>query len=250
MKYQGRGPTYLAEVDANGGIGPFKKLCTDTFSVGLAVENWEHINKCGPVDAVDASGQKSVSGTLSLSFSDVEDLNFARAVLGTVVAAEVSPTAVTGEEFADDMIAGDYWFLGGAEQNRNITALTITDSASPPASLTLGTHYALDAASGRVDILSVAGKTQPFVAAYSHQNPASVSLLSAPQKSYFVRMEALNKQTNEDGSVELYLCRFNPASNIDFQSDEGQILELTASVLADQNRPIDPDFGQFGRRVL
>lgn len=252
MKYQARGPIYVAARDANGKPGAFIQICTDTMNVALTTESFEHINKCGPVDVPDYRGIKSVSGELTISFSDLEDAKFAFATIGTETAAEVAPVAVTGEALPSGLVAGDVVFLGGAEMNRNITSLVVQDSDSTPATATLTTNYTLDATTGKVTIVDPSTFTQPFIVAYSHQNPASVSMLSSAQKEYFVRQENINKaNSNDPGSVELYKVRFDPPSNLDFQSEELQIAELKGTVLADDTKAVtDTEFGQFGRRIL
>lgn len=252
MFFQARGNTYLATRDANGITGPFQMFCQDALSVALTTESFEHINKCGPVDQPDYRGTKSSSGEVTFSFATVEDKKFAVAVLGTVNAAEVSPTPVTGELAPAGLVAGDIYFLGGLEHHRNITSLVVTDSATSPGTLVVTTDYTVDVATGMVTIVDPSGFTQPFSFAYSYQDPASVSMLSAGQPEYFLRQENINKANNNDpGSVELYRVRFDPASLIDFLSDELQVLELKGSVLADPSKTIsDTVFGQFGRRIL
>lgn len=251
MQFQGRGNTYLQERMADGSLGPATKICQDAFGLALATESFEHINKCGAVDVPDFRGIKGSTGTLTLSFTDVEDKKFAIATLGTMTAAAVTPTAVLNEEI-DGVEDGAYYFLGGKHRHRTITSLTMEDSSTVPVSLVAGTHYNLDAASGRIDWVSTSALTLPVLADYSHQDPAGVSLLTAGQKEWFVSFENINKaNSNDPGSVELYRVRFDPTSNADFLSDELQVMELSGSVLADQD--IDSDdtvLGQFGRRVL
>lgn len=251
MKFQGRGNTYVQKRKSDGTLGPAIKFCQDAFALALATESFEHINKCGAVDVPDFRGSKGSSGTLTLSYTDVEDKKFAIGVLGTVNAAAGSPSSVTNEEIpeAED---GAFYFLGGKSRHRAITSLVIEDSSTVPQTLTLDTHYSLDAVSGRIEFLDVESFTLPLVADYSHQDPAHVSMLTAAQEEYFVSFENINKaNSNDPGSVELYRVRFDPASNIDFLSDELQVLELQGTVLADPDvDSSDTVLGQFGRRVL
>lgn len=252
MFFQGRGNTYLQAIAADGSLGPAIKICQDAIAVALNTVSFEHTNKCGPVDVPDYRGTKSASGQVTLTYADVEDKKFAIGALGTLNAAKGSSTPVTGEEMGAGMVEGSAWFLGGTTRHRTITALTIADSDSTPASLVANTDYTLDAETGMVTFLGTVGTfTQPFVAAYTHQDPASVSLLTAAQKSYFLSFENINKAADNDkGSLELYVVRFDPAKNLDFLSDELQSMELVGSVVADLNRAVtDTEFGQFGRRI-
>lgn len=251
MQFQGRGNTYMQKRMSDGTLGPAIKICQDSFALALATESFEHINKCGAVDVPDFRGSKGSTGTLTLTYTDVEDKKFAIATLGTVNAAAGSPTAVTNEEI-DGVEDDAYYFLGGKHRHRAITSLSMEDSSTVPVTLVANTHYSLDAASGRVTWLDTAGMTLPIIADYSHQDPAHVSLLTAGQDEYFVSFENINKaNSNDPGSVELYRVRFDPTSNADFLSDELQVMDLTGTVLADQDiESTDTVLGQFGRRVL
>lgn len=251
MQFQGRGNVVLQRIGANGLLGPGILICPDTLSLDFAADSFEHINKCGLVDVPDYRGTKSLSATLNMSFAEADDLKFAIASLGTKTVAG-SPGTVTGELLPTGMIAGDIAFLGGKTRHRAITGLILTDSASPPATVTLTTKYTVEAERGRVTIVNPSPYTQPFKAAYGYTDPQSVSLLSAAQGEFFASFEFYNKASNGDqGSLELFKVRFDPAQNLDFMSDELQIYSLVGSVLADTSRDAtNTEFGQFGRRVL
>jgi hypothetical protein len=244
MFFQGRGNVHLAEV-VDGVVGPYKlHICPDSYSIDLKTDSFEHINKCGPVDIPDYRGIKASSGDLKFSFASVEDLNYALAVLGTVTAGGVSGS-VSGEVLPTDCEDGDIWFLGGLERHRGITALTISG-------MTLTADYTLDAASGKVTFVGNQSASPAPTASYSYTDPASVSMLTAAQKEYAAMYENINKANgNAAGSIELYRVRFDPASNMDYLSDELQIPQLTGMALADLSKDVsDTEFGQFGRRVL
>lgn len=249
--FQGRGTTYLAERSATAITGPAVPICQDAFSIALATESFEHINKCGAVDSPDLRAVKSTSGTVTLTYADVEDKKFAIAVLGTVNPAGAALT-VTDEALPDNLVAGDIYFAGGVERHRALTSVVITDSATTPATLTVTTNYTVDAVSGAITFVDVSTFNQPFIIDYGYTDPGSVSFLSAAQKEYFLSFENINKlNANDPGAVEAYRVRFDPASLLDFLSDEVQSLELTGTMLADSTKLVtDTEFGQFGRRIL
>lgn len=251
MFFRGRGTSYLAERDEAGITGPAVAICQDALSIALATEAGEHINKCGTVDAPDDRYIKSSSGTVTFEYADVDNKKLAIGVLGTVTSAEGSPVAVTGEEMPAGLVAGDVYFAGGLERHRNLTSVVITDSATTPAPLVVTTNYTVDAETGKVTIVDPGSFVQPFVMAYSHQDPASVSFLSASQKEYFLSFEGINtRNNNAKGSLEVYRVRFDPAQLLDFLSDDLQAMQLTGSMLADPAKEItDTEFGQYGRRV-
>jgi hypothetical protein len=250
--FQGRGVTYLAERNAEMITGPALPICQDAFSVALSTESFEHINKCGAVDSPDLRAVKSSSGTVTLSYADVADKQFAIGVLGTVNEAG-APGTVTDEVLPAGLVDGDVYFAGGIERHRALTALVITDSTTGGgASVVLDTNYTVDVEHGKITFIDVGSFAQPFVISYGYTDPGSVSFLSAAQKEYHLSFENINKlNANDPGSVECYRVRFDPASLLDFLSDELQILELTGTMLADPAKPVDDvEFGQFGRRIL
>lgn len=251
--FQARGPAYLQELDADLNlVGAAFQLCLDTISIDTKTDSWEHINKCGPVDVADGRGTNTVGMDVSISFADAKDRAFALATLGTITPVAGSPASVTNEILPTDQVAGGYYFLGGKERHRNITALVISEDGSPlGADLVLDTDYTLDAATGMVTFL-VTPATQPLSAAYSHTDPASVSMLTSAQKEYAFNMEYIDKQhSNKKGSLELYRVRFDPGTGMNFLSDKNQDFSLKGSGLADTTRDVDDtEFGQFGRRVL
>lgn len=244
MFFQGRGNVHLAEVV--GGIpGAYKlHICPDSYSIALKTDSFEHINRCGAVDVPDYRGIKAASGDLTFSFANVEDMNYALAVLGTVTPTG-SPGNVVDEELPGDLADGDVWFLGGLERHRTITDLTISG-------MTVTDDYTLDAASGKVTFVGDQSASPAPTASYGYTDPASVSMLSAAQKEYAAMFENINKaNSNDPGSIELYRIRFDPASSMDYLSQELQIPQLSGTVLADLTKHSeDTEFGQFGRRVL
>ena len=250
MFFQGRGTVYLADYDATGVAKPVYKLaiCPDAFGLSLSQESFSHTSKCGAVDVEDFRGTKSSSGELSLSFADVADKKFAMAVFGTTNATATG--SVTAETLPTGVAIGDVYFCGGGTRHRTLTSVVVKDSAGSPITLALGTHYTLDAATGMITFVAVPG-TQPYKVDYSYADPATVSLLTAAAKEYVCMFEYINKANNNaKGTVELFRVKFDPTQNMDFLSDELQIMELKGAVLADQLRTTtDTVFGQFGRRI-
>ena len=248
MFFQGRGNVYLQEINSDESLKAAIKLCTDSFGIALATDSWTHINKCAAVDVEDARGIKSQSATVTMALADMADRKFALGIFGTVNAAG-SPGTVTAEFGPEGCVAGDYCFLGGKTRHRAITSLVVTDdSASPATPKTVTTDYTIDAASGLVTFVTANGAPK---FAYGYTDPVYVSVFTAGQKEYMLSYEFINKQeSNDPGSLELYKVRFDPADNLDFQSDENQSMTLKGSALADTERSADTLLGQFGRRIL
>lgn len=243
MLFQPRGPVYLREILSDGTLGLAFSICPDTFSFDMKVNRWTHTNKCGTVDVEDGAGVNDVSASIAFTFADLKDKNFALGALG-VVTPQGAPGTVTTEPLPNPITAGDVYFLGGKERHRTITGLVI-------GALVANTDYTLDAVTGKVTFLTDQDSSPPLNAAYGYTDPASVSLLSAPQKEYAIDMEFADRQhANKKGSLEIYRGRFDPASGVNMMPDKNQDLTLNGSALADLTRDSsDTEFGQFGRRV-
>lgn len=241
--FQGRGNVYLQEINADGSLDTAITLCTDSFSISLATESGTHVNKCGAVDVEDARFTKSQSASLTMALADVQDRNFALGVLGTVNAVG-SPGTVTDEALPDTIAIGDVYFLGGKTRHRAITGLAISG-------MTVDVDYTLDAPSGKLSFLTASAGSPASTADYGYTDPQYTSMFTGGVKNYFLSYEFINKQAaNDPGSLELYKVRFDPASTMDFQSDELQVMSLKGSALADVDRDEDGELGWFGRRIL
>lgn len=244
LYFQGRGPGFLQEIQADGSLKAGVEICLDGISIDMAVQGeWDHINKCGPVDVIDASGNTGFTANLNLTFANVEDKLFALGALGFVV-PQGTPGSVVAEELPGDLADGEVWFLGGKTRHRAITGLTITG-------MTLTTDYTFDAASGRVTFVGDQSASPPPTASYGYTDPQYVSMLNAPTRYYMFSYEFMNRQAaNDQGSLELYKIKLAPSSSIDFMTDKEQDMSIKGKALADTNRAFDGDLGQFGRRVL
>ncbi len=253
MKFQGRGKVYLSTRDTatNERGASSVIICTDSLSLGLAEETFEHTNRCGAVDAVDYRGSKGQSATVNMTLSDLEDENFAVGVNGRIDATG-TPGTVTGEVMpVDDVVDGDAWFLGGNTPHHNITGLTVGDSATSPGSPTVDVDYTVDVLSGKVIFLDVSGFTQPFTFAYGYTDRAQVSFFTEASREWWLTYDFINKaNSNAPGLVDLYRVRFSPFDNVDLQSDELSIPSLVGTALVDPDKEDTDLLGRFGRRIL
>ena len=247
--FQGRGNLYLQEILEDESLAVAVVLCTDQLAIQMSTETGTHVNKCTAVDVEDVRYTKKNSAALSITLADVQDNIFALGALGIVNSAG-SPLTVTDEIGPEDAVAGDLYFLGGKTRHRAITSLVVKDEGTSPATTkALNTDYTVDAASGLVTFKSTFTGFATF--SYGYTDPQYVSLFTGGAKNYMASYEFINKQNaNRPGSLELYKVRLDPADNLDFQSDDLQLMALKGSALADTTRPDDTLLGQFGRRIL
>jgi len=247
MKFSGQGPVYLAIRQNDGKPGAFFDIgCADELSVAMAVTKWTHKETCSGQRAVDATGEKEKTVSVTLTMTEWKTANIELATRGVAKAAATG--SVTNEELPDALVAGDYVALGGQTPRMGITALTIVDSDSPPNAVALNTNYTVNADTGLVKIVSVAGLTQPLVANYTYADQAFVAMLAAGAREYWLRYDYLNGQNaNGPGVAELYRVKFDPTSSLPLINEEYLTFTLAGEVLIDTTQDADGDLGQFGR---
>lgn len=148
-------------------------------------------------------------------------------------------------EFADDQEAGDLAFL----PHPKVSSLTISDSASTPVVLTIGTHYEVDPDFGTVQFKDVSGFTQPLTFTGSHESYSPMPVMSDLGKEFLLRFQGLNTVNKEHVMVELYRGKPDPADVVKLISDEPTDLKLTGSVLADLSKESDETLGSMGRII-
>lgn len=249
LKWKPRGPVGFAPrvigADGRAGPGAFKFLsCVDSLNLENAIEYDEHVTKCSAFGALDYRKPSKLTSNLSITFSDFTTEAMIVALLAESNAADVAPVPVTGE--IEPIVAnGQGIQLGLADPATNITSLVITDSATAPATAILGTDYTLDAVYGMVTFLDVSGFTQPFVAAYSKQNPLTLAGLKATPINRWITFQGFNAaEDNKIVPVNFFNASLSPAS-IDFLPDGLGTLPMSGALLIDTTRPAADLLGQF-----
>lgn len=225
--------------------------CADDLSVSFSTDRFQHKETCTGQHGIDAEGITGNTGTIATTLTDFTVFNMLLALSGTLIAAATTPTSVSAEVLPTGITVGQYAALGGATPHQNITSLVLTDSTpSTPITLVLGTDYVVDVGAGTVQFLTIPG-TQPYKAAYSHQNDAQIALLTAGQNEYYFRFNAINTQnSNKLSIVELYRVRFDPTSKFDLLPAELSTFPLSGSLLLDSTKPFGGQLGQYGRISL
>ncbi len=196
------------------------------------------------------SGQRLTSARLQRG-SDAEvalTLNWANAEnLALGLYGEVNTVAagsVTGELLPTGLIAGDIVAL----DHGGVSSLVVTDSNGTPATLTAGTHYALDSENGGViRIISPASFTQPFKAAYSHTESQDVTMFTTKPPERYLLLDGINTLDGSPVKVRLYRVQFDPASSIPMINDSFGQLELSGAALYDDEASLDDELGGFGK---
>lgn len=246
----GRGRASVAKL-VNGVPGNFVGLSNiKSFSFGLTVELGEHYESESSQSLLDASWTKKKSGKVE---AEMEDINvFNAGLLFSASTTAVAASTATSEVISTALPAvGDILVM----KRGLVSAVVLKDSTGSPKTLLAGTNYALRDGGmfGSVDILDVT-TGGPFVAPikadYSYGAQSRSTLLTTDAQEYVLRFEGVSKATNQRALYEFWRAKFSPADKLDLVSDDVAAPKVTISLLADTNKQIDGEFGQFGRMTL
>jgi hypothetical protein len=172
--------------------------------------------------------RRGKTATINLTLNEWLISNLALGLHATHTAQ--AGASVTNEAFPTGLVAGDMVRV----DNPFISALTITDSAGTPATLTAGTHYRLDSAdAGRIEIVNVAAFTQPFRANYTYAAADLLSIFGETPPERWLYLDGTNTENGEPVIVDLYRVSFDPISDLGLIHEEYGELSMTGSVLYD-----------------
>lgn len=194
------------------------------------------------------SVRTDVNGTVVLK--EASNDNLALMLKGQI--EDVAATPFTNLAFRNPVVAGETDALPGGQVN--LSTATITDSAGSPATLVAGTNYTIDLKYGTITWLLVTGFTQPFKLAGTPNAHKYVSMFTDSGKEYWLRLKGLSiaQKPIERKLVELYRVTFDTPKEVkykDGESNEVMMYEIPIIPLADDTKPQDDLFGQFGREV-
>jgi len=248
MKFQGRGTLRAAIRNAAGDYGiQFDFGCLDTLKLGLKADTFTHIEKCSGADGIDYRGTKSLDGSVTLEFTNWSRKAMAQALQANFHSISGDKTGtVTGEVINADLInIGDQY----RTKRGGISAVVITDSAGAPATVSAGMYTV--AADGTITFGAtwlVGSLVLPLKVAYTYAESNYLSFFQSGQLELFLRFEGINKaNANSPVTVELYRVMLDPATDIDFLSDEIAPFSLQGSMLIDSSKSAAGALGQYGR---
>lgn len=152
------------------------------------------------------------------------------------------------DELLATVVAGESVKLNGV----NVSALTITDSASTPVELTEGTDYTLDADYGVITFNDTAAFTSPFKASYTEGEISVSELFSMPDNAeYYVFFKGVDAFGGDPMSFELY--RYSPTVDNSMQFINDEVGELTfggkALIVQDQVQSDNSLLDGYGRII-
>lgn len=242
--FQGR--VYLGKRDAMG--NPIEVRSPGNVAelkLSLKTDVLEHYESQTGQRTLDHRMVKQKSATVNLTIEEFTKENLALALYGNFVTGAAG--TVSGEPLGGVApVIGDRYFLA----HPKVSTLVVTDSATTPATLALGTNYTAETDFGALQFLEITGFTAPFKASYAFGVATEIGIFTQPLPERYLRLEGLNTaQGNAKVLVELYRVAFDPLKEISFISDEYNKFEMEGALLADASKPFDAALGQFGRIV-
>lgn len=247
--FSGQGQILIAKRSSAGIPGAFWLVGNaPRFEVKPSMERREHRESQSGSRLIDKIQTTTKGGTLDLTLEDIRKDNLALLLSGKkVTLAAGSYTVGSPDTFPSGLVVGSYVKLS----RPNVSSLVIKDSAGTPATLTLGTHYALrDAKHGFVEILSLGAFVQPFKAEYGYTHTDIVTQFEAnDDDEYWVYFAGVNTEGVPDQQIgmDIYRVVFNAAELIALINEEQGSFDISARILRDAVRASDANFGGFAR---
>ena len=237
-----RGKVYVGERDESGNPDGLTHIGNvPEMSLSFAVETLEHKESMSGQDLTDVSITTSKSGEISLTAEELIKETFALALNGTY-SDVTGATVASGEALCSAPVVGKTYLLA----HPDVSAVTLTHDATP---IDAG-DYTINAKHGSIVFNDVTGLTGAVTAGYTYAAYKKVLMFTADEKDYWLRLEGLNKVTNERIVVDLYKVRLNPTDGMAFINDELGSAPIKGKVLADTLKDADGALGQFGRMFI
>lgn len=130
------------------------------------------------------------------------------------------------------------------------TSVSLVDStAGTPVPLVAGTHYELDAKTGRGRLLNITGLTGPVKVSGTPGTVKYVKMLSNVEIEKWIHITAKNTVNGMSRlSADFYLAKLSPASFQFINEGRGEAV-LNCNIVSDPTKQIDSDLGTYGRIV-
>jgi len=175
------------------------------------------------------------SHTIKITGDEYSLFNMANALMGSQGSISVTGSTVTGEALTTAPLPGAYY----ATKHRNISVVTLHDGASTKS---LGTDYAVDAASGRIQILPggtiLTTDTLTVDYTYSTYSYNFVEGGTNPSVDLYLRFKG-NPVKGPSLELEVWHCMFTPSGDLGFIADDYGNWTLEGMCLVDNN--LSPD---------
>ena len=244
MYFSGQGKLKIAPIVAGIIAGGYRWVGNvPDFKPAFATSKNEHKESYTGQRLPDKTLTTELKSTFTATLEDWSPENLALATRGN--AQKTTTGAVTGELSPATLKVGEDWLL----TNGNISALTITDSATSP--VTVATDdYTVDLTYGTVNMLDMGTYVLPLKASYTTGVVEIVPFFTAPAKEVAVLFEGINTaDANRKVRAELYRVELDPTKELGLITESFGQFMLEGTALIDNSKGNDPLFGKFGRMV-
>jgi len=251
--FNGQGKIYIGARDSNGNPLAMKYLgnCPN-FSFSLDESVLEHKESTSGLRLNDLRLTTELTASMALTLEQLDADNLNLLLFGAQQTQ--ATTAVTAETVAGSTTpaVGETYILA----SQNIAALVITDSTGTPKTLTAGTNYEVNLATGQITLLDITtggAFVGPLKAAYTRATATiATKLFGTAAIEYWLRFAGVNTAVSGSPAVmvDLYRVRLSPTKDMGLITDEVAQFALEGSVLADETKTQAGAFGQFGRMLL
>ena len=240
-----RGKVYMGERDESGNplglthIGNVPEL-----TLSFNVETIEHKEQMSGQDLTDGSIPVGKDGEISIAVEELIKETFAIVLNGThtVVSAGTVSTAETISSAVPTV--GKIYLLA----HPDVSSVVVKDSEDATVA---DTKYTVHAKHGSIEFSDVSGIAAGAVkVTYSYAEYQKVTMFTADDKEYWLRLEGLNRVNNKRVVVDLYKVKPNPTDGMAFINDEFGSAPIKGKVLADTAKAADGALGQFGRMFI
>lgn len=219
-----------------------------SLTLAMQIEKLQHRESYSGNKGIARDFPISKAMTLNAVVHQLDTDSLAELVYGQT--SQVAAGAVVNEDLGTvavgDIIKLDY---------PGVSALAITDSATPTPATIAGTHYTLDPRFGHLEFTGLPSSpapTMPLKAAYSHLANKQVNFLTQPQPIIEFRYEGFNlAESSAPVVVELYRLSTDPLQELALINNDTSLSSTTiaCAVLIDTSKPAAGALGQFGRII-
>jgi hypothetical protein len=251
--FNGQGKIYIGARDSGGNPLAMKYLgnCPE-FKFSLEETTLEHKESTSGLRLTDVRLTTELKASTSMTLEQLDADNLNLLLFGA--SQTQATTAVTAETVSGSTTpaVGDTYLLA----SQNIAALVITDSTGSPKTLTAGTNYEANLATGQITILDLTtggAFVGPLKAAYTRTAATiATKLFGTAALDYWLRFSGVNTAVSGSPAVmvDLYRVRLSPTQDMGLITDDVAQFALEGSVLADETKTQAGVFGQFGRMVM
>lgn len=244
MYFSGQGKLKIAPIVAGVIAGGYRWVGNvPDFKPAFATSKNEHKESYTGQRLPDKTLTTELKSTFTATLEDWSPENMALATRGKV--EKTTAGTVTGETSPATLAVGESWLL----ENSNITALTITDSASTPVTVDPD-DYTVDLAYGTVSMLDMGTYVLPLKAAYTKGVVEVVPFFTQPIQEVALLFEGVNTaDSNKKVRAELYRVALDPTKELGLITENFGQFVLEGTALIDSSKGDDPMFGKFGRMM-